>query len=100
MEKLLLEHLWIVIVVLLLTLPFKAAALWRSARRSHLGWFLALLILNTLAILDILYIFVFSSWGLGKKDNQEKPEQNKQQQPPQTRQPQFSSSSKSKMTIM
>lgn len=66
MEKLLLEHLWIVIAVLLLTLPLKAAALWRAARRGHLGWFLTIIILNTLGILELLYILIFSKWGLEK----------------------------------
>ncbi len=68
MEKLLLEHLWLIIVVILLTLPFKAAALWRSARRGHVGWFIALILVNTLGILELLYLFVFSKWGIAKKE--------------------------------
>lgn len=42
------------------TLPWKGYALWISARKGERYWFVALLLLNTLAILDILYIFVFS----------------------------------------
>jgi len=42
------------------TLPWKAVALWKAAKNSQKGWFIALLILNTLAILDIVYIFYFS----------------------------------------
>lgn len=38
------------------TLPWKGAALWKSARRGHLGWFLAILVLNTLALLEIIYL--------------------------------------------
>jgi hypothetical protein len=34
-----------------------------------MGWFIVMLILNTLAILDILYIFVFS-----KNEKSKKPE--------------------------
>jgi len=64
MENSLLVHPWIIAVILIWSLPWKAAALWRSARRGHLIWFLVLIILNTLAILDILYIFIFSKWGL------------------------------------
>ena len=75
MEKILLEHLWIVIVVLLLTLPLKAAALWRSARRGHIGWFLTFIIVNTLGILELLYLFVFSNWGISKKKQQEAEEE-------------------------
>lgn len=39
------------------TLPWKGVALWKAARLYHKKWFIALLILNTLAILDIIYIF-------------------------------------------
>ena len=39
------------------TLPWKGWALWLAARRGERGWFIALLILNTFAILDIIYIF-------------------------------------------
>lgn len=55
-----LENTWIALAVIIWTLPWKAVALWMSARRSQKGWFIVLLVLNTLAILDILYIFVFS----------------------------------------
>jgi hypothetical protein len=60
MEQLFVQHPWIIAIILIWTLPWKAAALWRSARRGHFGWFFALLIINSLAILDILYIFIFS----------------------------------------
>lgn len=65
MVQILVDHPWIIAIILLWSLPWKGVALWRSARRGHKGWFLALLILNTLAILDILYIFAFS----GKDDD-------------------------------
>lgn len=42
------------------TLPWKGVALWRAAKRQELIWFIALLVLNTLAILEIIYIFFFS----------------------------------------
>lgn len=41
-------------------LPWKGVALWRAARNSHKWWFIALFLLNTLAILEIIYIFGFS----------------------------------------
>jgi hypothetical protein len=97
MEKIFLEHPWIIILILLWTLPWKGAALWRAARRGHAGWFLTLLILNTLGILDILYIFVISNWGAGKKKLQEEQEP---MEGPKVRQAQFSMSSKSRTTII
>ena len=42
------------------TLPWKAVALWKAARAGSKVWFVALLLLNTIGILEILYIFVFS----------------------------------------
>jgi len=60
MEQFLMENQSVLWLVILWTLPWKGVALWRSARNGHKKWFLALFIFNTLAILDIIYIFVFS----------------------------------------
>lgn len=38
---------------------WKGWALWRAAKNDSKPWFIALLVINTLGILDILYIFVF-----------------------------------------
>ena len=35
-------------------------ALWKSARLLQKWWFIALLVFQTLGLLEILYIFVFS----------------------------------------
>jgi len=54
---------WMTLLVLLSlawTLPWKGVALWKSARNRHLVWFIVMLIVNTLAILEIIYIFGFS----------------------------------------
>ena len=50
----------IFIIFVLWTLPWKGIALWKAARSGHRIWFIALLIVNTLAILEIIYIFIFS----------------------------------------
>jgi hypothetical protein len=42
----------------------KGFALWRAARNNSSGWFVTLLLINTLGILEILYLFV---WGRPKK---------------------------------
>ena len=39
---------------------WKGIALWRAGRNGHLAWFIALCIVNTLGILEIIYIFAFS----------------------------------------
>lgn len=50
----------IIIIAVIWTLPWKGFALWKSARRGDSLWFILLLMINTLAILEILYIFIFS----------------------------------------
>jgi len=35
-------------------------ALWKAVRNNQKIWFIALLVLNTLAMLEIIYIFFFS----------------------------------------
>lgn len=49
-----------VILIIAWTLPWKIIALWRAAKRGEKVWFIVLLVMNSLAILDILYIYVFS----------------------------------------
>jgi hypothetical protein len=51
---------WVIVLVLLWILPWKGYALWKAARKGETKWFVALLVINTFAILDILYIFIFS----------------------------------------
>lgn len=70
MEKFLFDNLWILVIVLFWTLPWKGIALWKSARKGHLGWFFTLLIFNSLAILDILYIYIFSKNAQVEKKEQ------------------------------
>lgn len=59
MEQFLINNPWVIWLAILWTLPWKGVALWKSARNGQKIWFVVLLILNTLAILEILYIFVF-----------------------------------------
>ena len=53
-----------VIAITLITLTvwsliWKGVALWFAARNYQKGWFIALLILNTLGILEIIYLLFF-----------------------------------------
>jgi len=47
----------IIVVLALWTLFWKGLALWHSARRGEQWWFFALLVVNTLGILEIIYLF-------------------------------------------
>ncbi len=46
-------------LLLLWTVAWKGLALWHSARRAEQWWFIALLLINTLGILEIVYLFAF-----------------------------------------
>ncbi|OGY41793.1 MAG: hypothetical protein A2Y67_04085 [Candidatus Buchananbacteria bacterium RBG_13_39_9] len=60
LEQFFLQNSWLIILLALWTIPWKGMALWKSARKSDKWWFIALLIINTLGILEILYIYIFS----------------------------------------
>jgi len=59
METILQNNLLLALIILW-TIPWKGVALWTAAQKNDKWWFIVILLLNTLAILDILYIFVFS----------------------------------------
>lgn len=59
-EQFLLENQWVLYLIVLWCLPWKGVALWRASKNSHKKWFIALLVVNTLAIMEIIYIFFFS----------------------------------------
>lgn len=60
MEQISLQYQLIIILIALWSLPWKGVALWKSARNGSKYWFIALLLINTAGILEILYIFSFS----------------------------------------
>ncbi len=68
MEQIILQNIWVLVALAVWTLPWKGYALWKSARRGEKWWFVALLLVNSLAILEIVYIFFFSK----KEISQEK----------------------------
>ncbi len=49
------------------SLFWKGLALWRAAHRRDKQWFIVLLFVNTLGILEILYLYI---WGKGAKKEQ------------------------------
>jgi hypothetical protein len=53
---------WTIILLLIWILFWKGCSLWISAKNNQKWWFLAFLIINTLGILEIIYIF-----GIAKK---------------------------------
>src|SRR3989344_5625160 len=57
---------WLLVVVIAWTLVWKGFALWRAAKLSHKIWLVIILVINTLGILEILYLFLFSKLDLKK----------------------------------
>ncbi len=59
-EQFVAVHPWITWVVILWSLPWKGVALWKAVKRNDQWWFIGLLLVNTLALVDIAYIYYFS----------------------------------------
>jgi len=57
----------LLIIVLIWSIAWKLLALWKSARKGSLVWFIVLAVFNTIGILPILYIFVFSKMKSSKQ---------------------------------
>jgi methionyl-tRNA synthetase len=50
-------------VLLIWTLIWKGLVLWKSARNHQIIWFVVLLVVNTIGILEILYLLFFQKKG-------------------------------------
>lgn len=52
--------MWIIPILAIWEMVWKAIALWKAARNNHTAWYVCLIIFNTIGILPIIYIFGFS----------------------------------------
>lgn len=71
------------LIIILLLIPliiweaiWKGIGMWKSARNNQLRWFIAILVLNTLGILPIVYIYFFQK-KMPEKTEQKKAMKNK-----------------------
>ena len=58
-----LNNPWIFTGFILLTIwamAWKGVALWKAAKNNSMPWFIAILVLNTYGIVEIIYVFYFS----------------------------------------
>lgn len=54
------DYLTILIIVLVIwDLSWRVSALWKAAKNNQLYWFIALLFINTIGILPIIYLKFF-----------------------------------------
>ena len=49
---------WVIVLVLAWTFAWKGLALWRAALLRQKGWFVALLLINTVGLLEIAYLYL------------------------------------------
>ncbi len=57
----------LIVILILWSLAWAGIALWKSARRGDKAWFIIFLIVHTLGILEIIYIFFVTDDGKKKK---------------------------------
>ena len=59
--------LYVVTALLYLSVFWKGMAFWHAAKNGQKGWFVATLLLNTLGLLPMIYLFVFSKTPILKE---------------------------------
>lgn len=56
-------HPWVIVLFLVLavwSIAWKGVALWKAAKNNQTVWYVVMLIINTVGILEIVYIYFFS----------------------------------------
>lgn len=68
------QFVWLFVLIIIWSYVWKLLALWKSARKGSVVWFIVLALINTVGILEILYIFVFSKmkYNVVKKKKRKK----------------------------
>jgi hypothetical protein len=61
-----LNNPYILLPLILWSIFWKGMALWRAAKNDSKPWFVVLLVVNTLGILEILYLYIFSKKNTDK----------------------------------
>ena len=62
----------VILVLTLWSLVWKGLALWRSAKNGHKWWFFFILILNTLGVLEIVYLLIYRKRNIKIKMSNER----------------------------
>lgn len=62
----------LLIIIIIWTIFWKLIALWHSARKGHLVWFVVIALFNTIGILPILYLFIFKDLKIENKQIKKK----------------------------
>ena len=51
------------LALMIWSLLWKGIALWKAARHNQRNWFVVMLVLNTLGVVEIIYLFYFQAKG-------------------------------------
>ncbi len=54
---------WQTVILLVWSLGWKGWALWRSGKNDQRYWFVVLLVVNTLGVLELVYLLFFQKQG-------------------------------------
>ncbi|MBX4198806.1 DUF5652 family protein [Candidatus Parcubacteria bacterium] len=54
-------HPFLSLLIVAWTLAWKGLALWKAAERNQKYWFVAMLVVSTVGILEIIYIFFIAN---------------------------------------
>ena len=68
LEEFITTNLWLVYLVMVWEVAWTGIAMWKSAKNKHIVWFIVFLVLQILAIPEIIYIIIDS-----KKKGKKKP---------------------------
>ncbi len=56
------------LILIALVIVLKGYSLWYAARRGEKGWFIALLLINTFGVLELVYLyFIVGKWNSKKE---------------------------------
>ncbi len=66
------QYWWLLLLTLAWSIGWKGWALWIAAHKEQKVWFIVFLIVNTVGILEIFYIFYFSKQSLNNSSSAKK----------------------------
>lgn len=55
-------------VLLIWSIAWKGVALWHASKNNQRNWFIAILVVNTIGVLEIVYLFGFAKKKLALSD--------------------------------
>ena len=56
LNSFIIDFVWVFVLLMIWQLVWKGLALWKAGKRQDKVWFIILFLLNTLGILDIIYL--------------------------------------------